>query len=48
MKGKMGGGDGIHEILGQINNTAFELLLKLSKKNLSWILKVELFLTFFS
>lgn len=42
------GGDGIHEILGQINNTAFELLLKLSKKNLSWILKVELFLTFFS
>lgn len=47
MKGKMGGRDGIHEILGQITNTVFELLLKLSKKNLSWILKVELFFNIF-
>lgn len=43
----MGGRDGIHEILGQITNTVFELLLKLSKKNLSWILKVELFFNIF-
>ena len=38
---------GVHEILGQITNTVFELLSKLSKKNLSWILKVELFFKIF-